>query len=115
MNLMVVTIFGAENVEAEEGHGASSEHDEDPLPNKEKITSNQVDGCGKDNDDFQKPLPRNKKYNSKGHYIKFKVSNVNKKSSKPKRTPIVERVSIAKTMRQVAFRFTNKPKITRNK
>ncbi len=108
MNLMVVTIFGAEDVEVEEDHGASSEDDEDPLPNKKKITSNQVDGCGKDNDDFQKPLPKNKKYNSKGHYIKFKEFNVNKKSSKPKRTPIAERVSIAKTMHQIAFRFTKK-------
>ncbi len=58
MNLMVVTIFKAEDVEVEEGHGASSEDDEDPLPDKKKIASNQVDGCGKDNDDFQKLLPK---------------------------------------------------------
>lgn len=36
MNLMVVTIFGAEDVEVEEDHGASSEDDEDPLPNQKK-------------------------------------------------------------------------------
>ncbi len=112
---MVVTIFGAQDVEVEEGHGASSEDDENPLPNKKKIDSNQVDGCGKDNDDFQKPLPKNKKYNSKHRYTKLKEYNVNMKSSKPKRTSIAERISIAKTTRPTTFRFTKKPKITRNK
>ncbi len=36
MNLMVMKFFWAKDVEVEEGHGASSVDDEDPLPNKKK-------------------------------------------------------------------------------
>jgi len=87
--------------DAKESKGASSEDEKEPTMTKESKSMDQIPKDDEDAiNDLKQPKAKRKKPITQGHCVKLQ-----KGKGKVKKTPIVERVSNAKTTRQASTKF----------